>query len=267
MVEQNQKDYPFDLDKTSIIPQGLYKKEMLETDQESLRKENRKKYNIPENAFVVLGSGFIHPRKGIDIFINTAIQILSEENEIPVYFFWLGGELNQHTSDEYVRFLARDIINSNNSEYIRFIKEVEDVVPYYAMSDLFFLSSREDPFPTVVMEAFAVGLPVIAVEGSTGSIEIIKKTGNFSVPYNKRSEIAGEILKLIQNRQQLASSGSKGREIVMREYNFDDYVDKMVDLIKSKINFDPKHRPKTIKPGIIEKMVIMLKRILKKLII
>lgn len=266
MIDQNIKDYPFDLGKTSVIPQGLYKKEMLEADYKTLREKSRKKYNIPENAFVVLGSGFIHPRKGIDIFINSAIQVLSEKNNVPVYFFWLGGELDQLANDEYIRFMARDIINTNNSEFIRFIKESIDVVPYFAMSDLFFLSSREDPFPTVVMEAFATGLPVIAVEGSSGSLEIIKKTGNFSVPYNKRSEIANEILQLIQNRKRLKASGMNGRELMIGDYSFDNYVDKMIDLISSKIDFNPDQRPLRIKTVMWKKQLDNINKLLKKFI-
>ena len=246
MIEQNMMDFSFDLNKTSIIPQGLYKAEMLNANNETLRNKYRNKYNVPNDAFVILGSGFIHPRKGIDIFINTAIQVLSDLNyKIPVYFFWLGGELNPNSSDEYVRFLSRDITNTNNSEYIRFIAEVKDVLPYYTMADLFFLSSREDPFPTVVLEAFATALPVIGIEGSSGSIEIIKNTGNFFVPYNKRGELAKDLIKLINDRHLLSVAGENGKKLVIRDYNFDVYVDKIVGLLESKIDFSPGSRPRS----------------------
>jgi len=69
----------------------------------------------------------------------------------------------------YVRFLHRDIVNTNNENRILFYEPVVNVVPYYAASDLFFLSSREDPFPTIVFEAFISELPVIGVEGSSGA--------------------------------------------------------------------------------------------------
>ena len=267
MIEQNFMDYPFDLAKTSVIPQGLYKAEMLDADYESLRIKFRNKYNVPDDAFVILGNGFIHPRKGIDIFINTAIQVLSDLNHnIPVYFFWLGGELNHNSSDEYVRFLSRDITNTNNSEYIRFVGEVKDVLPYYAMADLFFLSSREDPFPTVVLEAFAAALPVIGIEGCSGSIEIIKNTGNFSVPYNKRGELAKELIKLIYDRPLLSDAGKSGRKLVFEDYNFEDYVDKIVDLIESKIDFSPGNRPVLIKVSIGNRLFNFWKKFLKKIL-
>jgi glycosyltransferase involved in cell wall biosynthesis len=44
------------------------------------------------------------------------------------------------------------------------------MAPCFATADLFFLSSREDPFPTTVLEAIAYGLPVVGFAG-TGGVE------------------------------------------------------------------------------------------------
>lgn len=233
MVEKNKRDYNFDLGKTSIIPQGLYKEEFLNADLDQLRSETRKKLGIPEHAFVVMGCGSIHPRKGIDVFIQTAIQTISLAPEKDIYFIWLGGTLQSNSSDMYIRFLHRDIVNTNNEDRILFYEPVVNVVPYYAASDIFFLSSREDPFPTIVFEAFISGLPVIGVEGSSGAIELLKRCNNFVVPYTRRDEVAQEIVKLIDQPKILADAGSMGKELILKEFKFDDYVDKILKLIHS----------------------------------
>lgn len=233
MVEKNKHDYNFDLSKTSIIPQGLYKEEFLDTDLDLLRSETRMKLGIPENAFVVMGCGSIHPRKGIDVFIQTAIQTISLAPEKDIYFVWLGGTLRSNSPDMYIRFLHRDIVNTNNENRILFFEPVVNVVPYYAVSDLFFLSSREDPFPTTVFEAFISGLPVIGVEGSSGSIELLKRCNNFVVPYTRRAEVSQEIVKLIDQPEILADAGKIGKELILKEFKFEDYVDNILQLIHS----------------------------------
>jgi glycosyltransferase involved in cell wall biosynthesis len=233
MVEKNKHDYNFDLNKTSIIPQGLYKEEFLDADLELLRSETRKKLVIPENAFVVMGCGSIHPRKGIDVFIQTAIQTISLAPEKDIYFIWLGGTLQSNSPDMYIRFLHRDIVNTNNENRILFYEPVVNVVPYYAASDLFFLSSREDPFPTIVFEAFISELPVIGVEGSSGAIELLKRCKNFVVPYTGRAEVSQEIVKLIDQPKILAEAGKMGKELILKEFKFEDYVDKILQLIHS----------------------------------
>ena len=238
MQNKNIHDFPFDLNKTAIIPQGLYNNDILTCDAKKLNKELRTKLNIPDDAFVVLGIGFIHPRKGIDIFIDTAIQTISLATNKDVHFVWLGDELNSDSPDMYVRFLARDIINSNNEDRIHFVRQDIKLAAYYSMADLFFLSSREDPFPTVVLEALAAGVPVIGIEGSSGSIEIIKKCKNFTVPYRNRGGIPEFILNLINNNEQLSIASQNGKEMMLTDFNFDDYVVNVKRLLIEKLNID-----------------------------
>jgi glycosyltransferase involved in cell wall biosynthesis/ubiquinone/menaquinone biosynthesis C-methylase UbiE len=240
MQNKNIQDFPFDLNKTAIIPQGLYNKDILTCDVKILRKELRTKLNIPDDAFVVLGIGFIHPRKGIDVFIDTAIQTISLAANMDVHFVWLGDELKSDSPDMYIRFLARDIINSNNEDKIHFVRQEAELAAYYSIADLFFLSSREDPFPTVVLEAFAAGVPVIGIEGSSGSIEIIKKCENFTVPYQERAEIPNLIIKLMNNKNLLQLASQNGKAMMLADFNFDDYIISVKRLLVEKLDIDPR---------------------------
>ena len=64
----------------------------------------------------------------------------------------------------------------------------EDVRDYYNAADVFLLTSREDPFPSVVLEAFAAGLPVVAFADTTGCEELIAEHGSL-VPVGDLSAV------------------------------------------------------------------------------
>jgi glycosyltransferase involved in cell wall biosynthesis len=47
------------------------------------------------------------------------------------------------------------------------------IAEYFAAADVFALTSREDPYPTVVMEALACGVPCVAFDGTGGIAELL----------------------------------------------------------------------------------------------
>jgi len=78
------------------------------------REEIRRQLNIPQNAFIVGGSGTIDWRKAPDLFIQLARTIHSGHPDIPIYFLWVGGYGSQ-------KHLEHDINNLSLDQYIRFI--------------------------------------------------------------------------------------------------------------------------------------------------
>ena len=53
----------------------------------------------------------------------------------------------------------------------------ENPAEFYFGADAFFLSSREDPFPSVVLEAMSAGLPVVGLSGASGVEELVSEHG------------------------------------------------------------------------------------------
>lgn len=100
-------------------------------------------------------------------------------------------------------------------------------------SDLFFLSSREDPFPSVVLEALAVGLPVGAFDSGGGYVDLIRKepcTG-FLAPTGDLSATARLIIE--QLRLEAASGGAlrpARREMIADQYSFHKYTFGLLNL-------------------------------------
>ena len=148
-----------------IRPQGLYRAEI--APDPAARTAIRAELGLPADSKIVLNVGYGDVRKGFDLFTRTAKELAGHRGD--VHFVWVGkvpqgndGEAENADRD------SRRVITAGQRE---------DVADFYAAADLFFLSSREDPFPSVVLEAMAAGLPVIGFAGATGCEDLIAAHG------------------------------------------------------------------------------------------
>jgi len=209
-----------DRSKCIIRPQGNYKPWISKPE---LSAEIRKKLGVGKDDKIVLNVGYADSRKGFDIFQNVARLICRLRNDI--HFVWLGAA----TQDIQNWLLSDTDEEAPEAGHFHMLPFTDDPVPVYEASDLFFLSSREDPFPTVVLEAMRAGLPLVGLHRSGGSVDVIEKFGKLA----HRSDIEG-IAEAITS--QLDASPAERRiaarkrvDTIEQDFRFDDY---MFDLLK-----------------------------------
>ncbi|GAB3025423.1 hypothetical protein GCM10027051_32690 [Niabella terrae] len=95
---------------------------------------------------------------------------------------------------------------------------IEDVRDYYALMDMFILPSHREGFPTVILEASAMELPVLTTK-VTGCIDSIveNETGIFCT--HQPIDIANKISFLLKNRERAEEMGRKGKEFISKNYD------------------------------------------------
>lgn len=197
-----------------ILPQGLYKEELLDLslDRASIRAE----LGLPLSAQVVIGVGYADLRKGIDRFISTALSICANNKDI--YFIWVGSP-----SREAIDWHLPDIDRAKLNEQIRITGFESNVARWYAIADLFFLTSREDPFPSVVLEAMAVGLPIVGYYGTGGCDSIVERYGRLVSECDSLNVQLTILQFLGQSKAEKEISSAERRAAVIRDYNFNYY--------------------------------------------
>jgi len=124
---------------------------------------------------IVLGVGYADLRKGYDLFITAAEHLATTYDHI--VFVWIGHH-DQALSQELEPRVSA-LIESGN---LVLPGRVSDTDLYYAGADAYLLTSREDPYPSTVLEALDVGLPTIGFEGATGTVDLIKTHRGDIVP-------------------------------------------------------------------------------------
>lgn len=114
---------------------------------EDLRAKLRDEMAIPKNAvaLVFVGSGF--ERKGL----ASAIKAIANSDR---YLIVVG----QDKADKQYQALAQSLGCQNR---VRFVGMQKNTLPFYQAVDGLLLPTLYDPFPNVILEAMACGLPVI----------------------------------------------------------------------------------------------------------
>ena len=130
--------------------------------------------NGVESAFVVLGAGFVHIRKGVDLFIATAAAALRIGSRRPIRFVWIGSGYDPDRELTYSTYLAEQIVRSGVQDHVVVLDQVTDLEPAYTMADVFYLSSRFDPLPNVAIDAAMRRIPIVCFEGATGIADVLQ---------------------------------------------------------------------------------------------
>lgn len=118
------------------------------------RAEVRRSLGVPDDAFVVISTGQVQPRKGVDAFIRTA-QRCPEAT-----FLWVGGmPFKALTAGFHSMRSATRRLPAN----CRFVGQVahEEIPKHLAAADCLLFPSRQETFGFSVIEAAAAGLPLV----------------------------------------------------------------------------------------------------------
>ena len=129
--------------------------------------EIRKNLGIPKDSFVWILSGVTSERKGFD-FLPDITEALNDPN---VHLVWVGDQLD----DGLVYYTLESCRNMTSGTKIHFPgKQTEQYYNYLNMGDGFLLTSRQDPFPLVMIEAAYLGKPIVSFP-SGGVAEFVEE--------------------------------------------------------------------------------------------
>ena len=81
--------------------------------------------------------------------------------------------------------------------------------------DLFFLSSKEDPYPLVVLEAALQNVPSLCYEKSGGIVEFIGYDAGFIIDSLESNVISNKIIEILKDDEQLTSIALRCKEKVL----------------------------------------------------
>lgn len=162
----------------------------------------RQKLGIDEKCKTVLFVGNLRPIKGVEYLIEAMTRVVQEYPETRLVVVGVDFQ------DGRLQRLAQE---KNLQERITFTGFIPpDKIPEYMVAaDVFVLPSLSEGFPTVLLEAMAAGLPIVATKVG-GLSEIVTEGENgFLVEPRNSQQLAEKILFLLENedmRRHLSSN-------------------------------------------------------------
>ncbi len=178
-------------------------------EKEGLREE----LNIPKDASVVLTLGpniFTDAKGGRNL-----IEIASLLKDKDIYYIIVGADYSKH--NENIIILEK---TSN----------LETLSAYYSLSDLFFIGSKRENFPTTALEALSHGTPIIGYD-SGGTKETAPHPYGAFFKYGNNGEIAEFIKKYKKDRTLLANK-EQCLNFALQEYTNEVMVKNYLNLYK-----------------------------------
>jgi glycosyltransferase involved in cell wall biosynthesis len=128
------------------------------------------------------------------------------------------------------------------AERIHFPGYRSELLPVYAAFDLFVLSSRREGLPNSIVEAMALGLPVVTTD-IAGAKELVVdgKTG-FVVPQQDVERLGSAIFSILGENHRRLYMGRAGRQRVEGEFSFSRRLRRIEDLYEQVLHLPPSQR-------------------------
>ena len=190
------------------------------------RSETRKQLGVRDDELLVSNVGTVSDRKGQHLFVR-AVELLWRAHPAlaaRTRFLMLGGR-----DTIFDRRLA-DLVSHSGRANFSVVPETPDNLPYFQAADLFVCSSYEESSPRVVLEAMAIGPPIVSSEVNGVPEQVRHGSEAELVPPGDSAALAQAIAKLLLSPEIGRDYSTRARARVVAEFNAADLLPRHVAL-------------------------------------
>jgi glycosyltransferase involved in cell wall biosynthesis len=192
----------------------------------------REELNLGQ-VFPVIGYvGRIMPEKDLETWLRAAALVAKR---LPEARFVLVGEGKDDGTLGELKRLASEL---GIAKHIHFPGYRSDLLPVYAAFDLFLLSSRREGLPNSILEAMALGLPVVTTDVAGAKELVVDGETGYVLPQGDAETIARALIALSENDSLRRCMSNAGRERVEREFSFSTRLNRIESLYERVVGID-----------------------------
>ena len=178
-------------------------------------------FNLKSNEPIVVNVAHLAGHKGQQYLVRAIPLVLAK---IPAARFFIVGE------GELMNELQALAASLGLNKELIFTGFRQDVGAFYHVADLFVMSSVQEGLGTAVIDALALGKPVVA-SNSGGIPEVILdgETGRLVAPADPAA-LAEAIIELLTNPERAKRMARRGQEVVRQDFSVEAMVEKNIEV-------------------------------------
>ncbi|MEH2191968.1 MAG: glycosyltransferase [Nostoc sp.] len=210
-----------------VLPHGLSIPSTI-SNARSLFREHLK---VPADEPIILFLSRLHPKKGLDYLIPALGKLTNYR-----FTFVIAGNGSKEYEAEIESLLISNRISDRTCLTGFVTGETKNL--FMQGSDLFALTSYSENFGVAVLEALAMGIPVIVTPG-VALATVVQQNKLGYVPELDVQAIAKAIEQYLTHTPEAKDMGDRARKIISENYTWDQVAVKMEQIYESIIQFFP----------------------------
>jgi glycosyltransferase involved in cell wall biosynthesis len=211
-------------DRVISVPTGIDLKRF-SVSQTQPKTQARRAIGIPENAFVIGIAATLRSWKGHDNLVEAFCRLAEKSPDLHLVIAG-DGPRRQH--------LESLIAQTPWASRVHLLGHREDVPEVLAALDLFVLPSyANEGVPQAIMQAMAMGLPVISTTIGAISDAVVDGTTGLLLPPNQPETLAIAIDSLITDPERLKNYGLAARQRAETHFSLDGMINAMESVFQA----------------------------------
>jgi glycosyltransferase involved in cell wall biosynthesis len=173
--------------------------------------EAKESLRWPPTRLLIGAVGRLAPEKGFDLLIRAAAKLIADGRDIGLA---IAGDGPEHAN------LERLIHELGIADRVRLLGFVSDPIAFYEAMDLYALSSLREGLPNVLLEAMALGVPVVATDVAGVPRLISDGSNGLLSPPGDLGGLIDAITRLIDDSQLRHRLAVVARDTVVSRFSF-----------------------------------------------
>jgi glycosyltransferase involved in cell wall biosynthesis len=178
-------------------------------------------FGLPNDSIVLSTVAVLREAKGLQFMLEAIPEIL---NKIPDLYYVIAGD------GEYREALQQKLKYLRLDDRVKFLGYRSDIPQILAASDLFVFPSLIDALPTVLLEAMAVGKPIVS--SNVGGIPEILENGvnGLLVPPASSTYLVGACIQVLTDSGFASRLAANAIQVVQQRFDIRKQAGSLVDL-------------------------------------
>lgn len=190
------------------------------------RRELRARLGLPQDALVVLMVSRLIVPKGVYEFLETARRLRGQA------VFVLIGETDPGNPDP---LKTEEIKDLKHNGIVRMPGWQENIPEWLAVADIYVLPSYREGLPRTVLEAMAMGLPIITTDVPGCRETVLLGENGLLVPPRDINALAQALLTLIKDPKLRKQMGRRSRELAVQRFSLEYVIKEHLELYQEVI--------------------------------